>query len=238
MPRLRQVAAHLDHYLRVRSHPDERNGMLTEGDPFVRRIGLALEPSHVMHAGGTGGLDALLLHRAFGMEQLHLAPSLGVLAYHLPFDDRMTLGDNPRLAALLEMTSVEPVPGEGARTIGMIGDTAPCAAAGLQERLAQLFGALEEVVPPREDEVRRIAVAGAMTAALIHEAGRRGAGLFLTGQLRAPAREAVRETGIGAVAVGHARAERWGLRALGGLLRERWAGLEVVILGDTEAPTP
>lgn len=238
MPHLRQIAAHLDHYLCVRSHPDERNGLLTAGDPFVRRIGVALEPSDVLRAGGTEGLDALLLHRAWGLDELGPAPSLGVLAYHRPFDDRMTLGDNPRLAALLEMTSVEPVPGDGARTIGMIGAVAPCAATALQESLAQLFGALEEVVPPGEDEVRRIAVAGAMTAALIHEARRRGAGMFLTGQLRAPAREAVRETGIGVAAVGHARAERWGLRALGGLLRERWAGLEVVILGGAEAPLP
>lgn len=71
----------------------------------------------------------------------------------------------------------------------------------------------------------RVVAANAMTDALVREAAGRGADVYLTGQLRAPARAAVAQTGIGVVATGHHRAEEWGLRELARLLRERWPGL-------------
>lgn len=46
--------------------------------------------------------------------------------------------------------------------------------------------------------------------------------------MRAPAREAVAETGMAVAAVGHRRAEEWGLRRLESMLRESWANLHVV----------
>lgn len=55
----------------------------------------------------------------------------------------------------------------------------------------------------------------------------------MTGQFRTSAAIAIQETGIGVVAVGHRRCEEWGLRALAGVMRERWAGLEVIL-----APNP
>ncbi len=39
----------------------------------------------------------------------------------------------------------------------------------------------------------------------------------------------MRETRNGAIAVGHRRSEEWGLRAIAGVLRERWSRLEVVL---------
>lgn len=229
MPTLRQLAAHLDAYLRAERHAGERNGVLVDRDRPVARIALALDVSDAAAAAADERTDALLLHRAWGFEGLTRHAALGVLAYHLPFDDRMTLGDNPRLAALLEMTSVEPLHDATPRVIGMVGDLPERGAAELIETLAQTFGGVEHATPPRRGAVRRVAVVGAMTAALVDEAARRGADLYLTGQRRAPALGAVGATGIGVVAVGHARAERWGLRCLAGLLRERWAGLDVTV---------
>ena len=226
---LHEIAAYLDQQLHAERHPDERSGALTATNPEVRRIGLALDPADVLPCLASEPLDALLLHRSWGYERLPLPRSLGVLAYHLPFDDHMTLGENPRLAGLLEMSSVEPLGERGVRVLGMIGDVAPGSPAELHDRVARLFGGLDDAVPARRDVVRRIAVVGAMTAAYIDEASRRGADVYLTGQLRAPARRAVLETGIGVIAVGHARAERSGLRGLAGLLRQRWPELEVVV---------
>lgn len=235
MPRLREIDEHLRGYLRVASYPDDRNGILGDDDRQVARIGVALEPFALLDQWVTDAdLDALLLHRAWGIERLNLPPEVGVLTYHLPFDDRLTLGDNPRLAALLELSSVEPFGHREARVIGMIGDLVERAATELEAELRAMFGGLESVHPPRDPTVRRIAVAGAMTEELVREASRREAQLYLTGQLRAPARAAIAETGIGVVAVGHARAEMWGLRCLAGLLQERWAGLRVA-LRDADA---
>lgn len=63
---------------------------------------------------------------------------------------------------------------------------------------------------------------------LVIEAAARGANIYLTGQWRQPAQAAVSETGINVIAVGHRRCEEWGLRALAGVMRERWSKLEVI----------
>ena len=229
MPTLRQIAAHLDGQLHVGRYPDERNGALTTADVPVERLGLALDPRDVLPVLATERLDAVLLHRSWGYERLPLPPSLGVLAYHMPFDDHLTLGYNTRLAAVLGMTSLEPLGQRGERVLGMLGDVAARPMTALQDALVQHFGALEAMVPPRQPIVRRIGVVGAMTAELVEEASRRGADLYLTGQLRVPARRVVAETGIGVVAVGHARSEQWGLRSLRDLLVEAWPALDVVV---------
>ena len=93
-----------------------------------------------------------------------------------------------------------------------------------------MFGGLEaEAVPDRAAPVSRVAVVGAMTDALVREAAARGAGLYVTGQLRQPARAAAAATGIAVAAVGHARSERWGVRALAHLVAERWGGVRVAV---------
>jgi putative NIF3 family GTP cyclohydrolase 1 type 2 len=75
-----------------------------------------------------------------------------------------------------------------------------------------------------------------MNEMLVREAVERGVQVYITGQWRQPASESVTETGIGVIAVGHRRAEEWGLRALAGVLRERWVQLEVFFprVGDRE----
>lgn len=79
--------------------------------------------------------------------------------------------------------------------------------------------------------IHRVAIVGAMTDALVRAAAEKGAGLYITGQLRAPARRATDETGIVAVAIGYERSEEHGLALLAALLAERFPGLHVDMPG-------
>ena len=80
--------------------------------------------------------------------------------------------------------------------------------------MASKFGGLEGEIDADDRAVTGVAVVGAMTAPVVEEANGRGAGIDVTGQLRAPARAAVEVTGLAAIAVGHRRAELGGLRVL------------------------
>ena len=109
----------------------------------------------------------------------------------------------------------------------------PAAFAEVVARLEAEFGGLEEVTPPAsgpDTPVGTVACVGAMNDRLVRAASEAGAGLYVTGQWRQPARQAVRETGIGVAAVGHHRSEVWGLRTLERLLRADPAmgGIEIV----------
>lgn len=208
---------------------EERGGVYCPSTRPIRRLGLALEPWEQLPQWVDGQrLDALFLHRPWKLQPGQLLPNVGVLSYHLAFDERLTLGFNPRLAEILAMSDLSVLGEKQGRAIGMLGEILTQSFSSYCTYVDEVFGG-EEVYRGMATEISRVAVVGAMTDALIREAAARGADLYVTGQFRQPAQDAVRETGIGVIAVGHRRSEVWGLRALSGVLRERWSGLEVFL---------
>ena len=81
----------------------------------------------------------------------------------------------------------------------------------------------------QKGEVTRACVVGAMRPALIYEAAERGAQVYLTGQYRKGAAQAVTEMGVSVFEIGHERSEVWGLRTLATTLREEFPNLKVVL---------
>ena len=79
-----------------------------------------------------------------------------------------------------------------------------------------------------------------MNDRLVRAAHAAGAGVYVTGQWREPARKAVLETGLGVVCVGHRRSEEWGLRTLARLLGENpeLGGVEVGVYPDAQRESP
>ena len=218
--------------------PEERGGLFRTPDPAtdaaerpLARLGIALEfrPALPIWARRER-LDALFIHRPWRLPERALPPAVGVLYAHLPFDDYLTTSDNAPLAAALGFRSRDVLGVRDGRRIGMIGDVAPATAAWWLARVREEFGGAEAVSVAEPDRpVSRVAVVGAMNDRLVREAAERGAGLYVTGQMRQPARQAVEETAIAVIAVGHERAERWGLSALAGIVRARWSTLAVVV---------
>ncbi len=222
---LDDLARFLDRLLAVERFGDDQGGVYRASDRRVRRLGLALEPwPGLTEWVARERLDALFLHRPW-----RLPPAgpgdVGVLAYHLAFDERLTTGYNPRLAEVLGMTGLEVLGRKEGRPLGMLGAVPAQEFAHFAGVVTEVFGGNDAVHAGEQREIGRVAIVGAMTEALVREAAGRGVQCYVTGQWRRPAARAVEETGIGVVAVGHRRAEEWGLRALAAILEERWAGL-------------
>lgn len=233
-PTLDALVAQVGALLGAERYAPTEHAAFVESPRPVRRLGLALDGTRDAAAWTReGALDALWLHRPWRLPRAELPAGVGVWFTHLPFDDRLTTGLNPRLATALGCTEVEPYGEKEGRTIGMLARLDARPAGTLRATLADVFGGVDAWVDGADPDapVRRLAVVGAMSDALVRGAAARGATLYVTGQLRAPALDAVRATGVAVAAVGHERSEHWGMRALAGLLRERWAGLEVLV-GD------
>jgi len=230
MPTVHDLEQFLNAYFAVERFGDDQGGVYHPSERPVERIGLALEPwLQIEHWVRDARLDALFLHRPWKLEADHLPPGVGVLAYHLAFDERLTLGYNPRLADALGMTEIEVLGRKEGRPLGMLGTVQSQPLAQMRERCAAIFGGYGETVGAAEQAIQRVAVVGAMNDELVREAVRRGVHVYLTGQFRVPARPAVAQTGIAVIEVGHRRSEAWGLRALAGVLRERWVTLQVLL---------
>jgi putative NIF3 family GTP cyclohydrolase 1 type 2 len=232
MPALTDLAAGIERITGADRVAEQPPSVFAGSTREVFRLGLALEPSAaVMERVRGDALDALFLHRPWGVEAAGLPADVGVLASHLPFDERLTIGFNPELAEALGLSEIEVLGTREGRPLGMIGDV-PGGLEVLVERIASELGEPEQVELGSGSRVGRVAVVGAMTDALVHEAAARGAGVYVTGQMRPPARTAVHDTGIAVVAVGHRRAEVWGLHLIARHLRGEWPGLTTVVLDE------
>jgi putative NIF3 family GTP cyclohydrolase 1 type 2 len=240
LPTLATLAAFLHDALGASAFPaEERGGVFRPGDGRpLACVGVALEPwPGLARWVADAGVDALVLHRPWRLPPNVPDAGVGVAWAHLPFDERLTTGFNPRLADALALDALEPLGERDGRRLGMVGLGAPMPAASWIERVVGAFGGCEAtLLPEPHAPVQRVAVVGAMTDALVRAAAARGAGLYVTGQLRHPARAAVADTGIGVIAVGHARAEWWGARALAHLVVERWGAVRAVV-ADPSADT-
>lgn len=241
LPSVEDVAAFVGDVLGAAAYPaEERGGVFRAGDGRpVARLGVGLEPWPGLAAwAARARLDAVWLHRPWRAAPDALTEGVGVLWAHLPFDDRLTTSFNPRLAGVLGLTNLEPIGRKDGRVQGMVGAWAPRPAAEALALASAVFGGHEALLDGRSvAPVTRVAVVGAMSDALVREAAARGAGLYVTGQVRQPARAAADETGVAVLAVGHARAERWGVRALAHLVAERWGGVEVVVAPGPRLPS-
>ena len=233
------LANFLDQYLETAKFPDEMPLVRHQFSHSVKRIGLALEAGPGLRDWAAAEkLDALFLHRAFKLEPGMLPDDIGVVASHLPFEEKLGLGCNSRLATALGMTHLETLGRRKGRPLGMIGCVEPQTVSAFYQSVKEIFGGREEARTCERNEVTKVAVVGAMTPELLHEASHRGAEVYVTGQMRKPAKEAVIDTGLGIVVVGHQRSEQWALSVLANVLRERFCGLKVVLAKEPVVKPP
>lgn len=226
---LEELAEFLNTLLKSEQFVDDPNGIYQHSSNAIRRIGLLLEPwSGLEKWVCSNQIDALFCHRPWRLQLDQLPPEMGILAYHLAFDEGLTVGYNPNLANSLEITNLAVLGTKLERPIGMIGDIKTQSLSEYVCHIKTVFGGIEEA-RLNSGQVSRVAVVGAMSPDLIQSAADRQAELYITGQLRRSAELAVQATGISVIAVGHERSEQWGMQTLANLLRQRWPDLDVVL---------
>lgn len=243
---LSDISAYLQKTLLVDRFPvSEQGGIYRASDRPIRRLGLALDPSpQLADWVRSEQLDALWLHRPWRAELDQLPADVGILTHHLPFDEHLTMGQNPQLADLMGLINVaefgykrapddlgNPMP---PRPIGMIGDALLRPFSDWVSFVEHAFTGFDRAEWGYDPMPTRVVVAGVMNSELIREAYERGASLYLTGEYRTGAQAAVEETGMAVIAIGHRRTEEWGLRTLKKLLRRQWRELEVIVATGSE----
>jgi putative NIF3 family GTP cyclohydrolase 1 type 2 len=228
MPQLTEIRDFLDSYLQVTQYPHEQNGIWKPTATLVRKMGIVLEPWPQLYLWiQQYHLDTLFVHRPWKLDLSLVPASTGVLSYHLAFDEKLTVGYNPLLAAQLGMTSLESLGEKEGRPLGMTGIILPTTIELFTAKIESLFGLPEQINTGKTGQINKIAVMGAMTEKLILAAAQKGVHLYLTGQFRKPAARAVEQTGLHVITTGHWQSERFGLHTLEKLLTDKWPHLQV-----------
>jgi dinuclear metal center YbgI/SA1388 family protein len=214
------------------------NGLQVEGRNDVRRLVAGVTASQRLVDGAAArGADVLLVHHGYfwkgedpcitGMKRRRLAKlisaDVSLLAYHLPLDAHVELGNNAQLARVLGFV-VEGQFGSGpGPKIGCFGTLPePVAATELAVRITDRLGRAPLHLAGESGIVRRIGWCTGAAQSYLEQAADLGLDAFVSGEVSEQTTHVVRERGIHFYAAGHHATERYGVQALGRHLAERF----------------
>jgi len=226
------------------------NGLQVEGAERVGKIVSGVTASQALiDAAIEQEAQLVLVHHGYfwkgenpqivGMKRKRLKALLendiSLLAYHLPLDGHPDLGNNARLARLLELHVLQGMEPENDRSIGLVGELSE-AMTGAE------FGAFVESklgrrpfhVAGSDKPVKRVAWCSGAAQGMIDQAVELGVDAYLTGEVSEPTVHSARELGIHFYAAGHHATERYGVQALGEFLAAQ-LGIEHVFV-DIDNP--
>lgn len=207
------------------------NGLQVEGRGLVRKIVSGVTASRALiEAAIKAEADAILVHhglfwrgqdgRVTGWMKQRLAlllrHDISLLAYHLPLDAHVGLGNNAQLGLRLGFTPPDGGWGRfGEQQLGFLGEVEPCGGAELAVRVAQALGRQPVLIDPGSRPIRRVAWCSGGAQGYFEAAIAAGADAFLTGEISEPQAHLARECGVAFLACGHHATERYGAPALG-----------------------
>lgn len=241
MARRDEIVSYLDEILEVSTFRDYGpNGLQVQGKEEVQRVAVAVSANlETFEKAVAWGADMVLVHHGLfwdrGKKTLTsymyrrvkalMDGDVNLVAYHLPLDAHMELGNNAQIAGKLGLEALEPWDGPGSsKPIGIRGRFAgPLDAETFFERARELFGEQTLVLPHGPRRVLRGAVISGGGAYGIDVAAEEGLDFFVSGEAKEPALGLCREMGIHFVAGGHYASERLGVQALAKKLRAHFA---------------
>jgi len=245
MARRRDIVSYLDECLAVASIDDSsRNGLQVEGAEEVHRVGLAVDASlEAYRRAAEAGCQMLAVHHGIiwnglqsvtGVWYRHLRflieQDLNLYAAHLPLDLHADLGNNARLASMLNLRETVPFGMYRGRMIGFAGrrPDRPTLETLVAELSAGLGGPCTTLPfgPPRIASVGIVSGGGSDA---LPEAVQKGLHCLVTGEPNHANHHFALEAGISVVYAGHYHSETPGVKALGPMLEKQF-GVETVFL--------
>lgn len=229
---LDELVGHLEETLQPQRFQDYcPNGLQVQGKPRVVRLVTGVTACQaLLDAAIAWQADAVLVHHGYfwkgesplvvGMKRrrlgLLLQHDVSLLAYHLPLDAHVELGNNACLGRLLGIVEQFPMDPSRPEALGNIGNLPePVQASALVSRLAALTGRAPLYIGDPDRPVQRLAWCTGAAQSWIEAAHAAGADLFITGEASEQTVHFAREEGIGFIAAGHHATERYGVQALG-----------------------
>ena len=215
------------------------NGLQVEGKGEVQRIVTGVTACQdLIDAAVAYRADAILVHHGYfwkgepeaivGIKkqriQTLLKHDISLLAYHLPLDSHPTLGNNVQLAEVLDFETTGPLDPNDPRVPGNIGRlTHPIRAGELTEHIALKLNRIPQHIGEEDDIIETIAWCTGGAQGYMQYAINQGIDAFLTGEINEPSVHNARESGTHFYAAGHHATERYGAKALGEHLAQKFS---------------
>lgn len=214
------------------------NGLQVEGKQDIHRLITGVTASQaLLDAAVAQQADAILVHHGYfwknepatvtGMKkkrlQTLLQHDISLLAYHLPLDIHATLGNNAQLGRQLGIEQIKPiaqVEPEGIVMQGLLAEPIPLAQ--VRQRIEHVLGRSVLAHDGGCGTISQVAWCTGGGQGYIEQAAAAGAQLFISGEISEQTVHVSRELGIHFIAAGHHATERYGVKALGEFIAQRY----------------
>ena len=234
-----QLVSFLDTYLDAHAGKDYGpNGLQVQGNDEIGKIVTGVSAGiELFERAVELGADAVLVHHGifwnwqspvlvgphFERVKLLLDARVNLLAYHLPLDRHLEVGNNGVAARALGLHDLEPFGDHAGLPVGFSGRLPePIAPEELQRRAEAFYEreALAFLAGPRE--VRSVGVISGGAQKELETAIAAGLDAFVTGEVSEWVMNMAKEAGIHFLSCGHYATERCGIQALGDLVARRF----------------
>lgn len=237
----KQLVAALDEYLDSKQIADYcPNGLQVEGRAQISRIVSGVTASQALiDAAIEQQADAILVHHGYfwkgenpcisGMKQRRIKSLLdheiNLIAYHLPLDMHPQVGNNAQLAQLLGLTITGPLENDKPRSVGLLGRLEqPLSSSEFAALISQRLQR-EPLVIGNKEQITTVGWCSGAAQGYIEYAIAAGADAFITGEISEHSTHSALENDICYFAAGHHATERYGVKALGEWLAQKF-GIE------------
>lgn len=216
------------------------NGLQVEGKPEIECIVSGVTASQALiEQAIEKRADALLVHhgyfwknedaRIIGIKaqrlKLLLQHQINLLVYHLPLDAHPVVGNNAQLGKLLELKGAVLDPELAQGIVWHAHLDYPMPASEWAAQLADKLGRAPMHIPAGNQEIQHIAWCTGGAQGYISDMAKYAVDAYLSGEISESTVHAARETGVHYFAAGHHATERFGAKALGEHLQDKF-GLE------------
>lgn len=252
-----------DEYLSAPAFKDYApNGLQVDGGRPIQRIVTGVTACEALiDAAIADNADAIMVHHGYfwkgepapitGMKGQRIRKlmqhGISLIGYHLPLDTHPRIGNNAKLAELLDMSIIGALYPSESHPVGNIATCTPQSAQSLITQITETLGRLPLHISAHYQTsdtnqsdgqndrlIERVGICTGGAQDMIEQAALMGCDAFISGEISERTTHIARELGIDYFACGHHATERGGIQALGELIAEQF-GLPVTFI-DIDNP--
>lgn len=239
MAGLKDIVSYTNSLLKIASFKDYApNGLQVEGKDSVNCVVSGVTASlALIEEAIKRNADAILVHHGYfwrnesaeitGMKYQRIKAlmdyDISLLAYHLPLDAHPELGNNVQLAKQLGII-VEGdmnIDGMGLGNMGRFEQA--YSVQGLSDHIEAILGRKPLAIAASSEEIKTLAWCTGGAQHYIHDAIALGVDAYISGEISESTVHTARESDIHYFSAGHHATERYGVKALGEHLAEKFA---------------
>jgi dinuclear metal center YbgI/SA1388 family protein len=214
------------------------NGLQVEGKSSVTHLVSGVTASQrLLDAAIEHGADAILVHHGYfwrgedaaitGLKRNRIKTLLdndvSLLAYHLPLDAHAEFGNNVQLGHVLGLTPSAELMKQNNQVMGLIADLPePLTGVQLSERIGKALNRDAMHIDAENRLIHRVGWCTGAAQQYIEQAAKLGVDAYISGEISEPTVHSAQEHGIHYFAAGHHATERYGVKALGEFLAQRF----------------